>query len=317
MERSSAQVFHVVSRAVDRKFIFGVEEKGEFLQFMRKLEAFTGLEVLTYCLMDNHFHLLLHVPKRPNVIPDELVRSRMKEFYGDKKMAATDRDIQENKDKGDEKYADDVYDKARKRMYDLSNYVKELKMKFSKWYNARNDRKGTLWEERFKSVLVEASEQSMLPVSAYIELNPVRAGIVDEPQQHQWCSFSEAEAGSARAREGIIHIVAGLCGQMAWEEARKVYQGYFLFKAVSQNHMKRGMTREEYEKAKSKLNREDIRERIRTRIRCFTDGLVVGSKDFLKYFVDQNRSKLCESRKSEGSRMMKGDHDIYSYRKVE
>ena len=57
--------YHCVSRVVDRRFIFGDEEHTEFLKLMRLYEKFCQVKVLAYCLMSNHFHLLIEVPSRP------------------------------------------------------------------------------------------------------------------------------------------------------------------------------------------------------------------------------------------------------------
>ena len=59
---------------------------------------------------------------------------------------------------------------------DLSSFFKELKGQFAQWYNRRHERYGVLWAERFKSVLLEGG-QAVAAVGAYIELNPVRAGL--------------------------------------------------------------------------------------------------------------------------------------------
>jgi len=61
------------------------------------------------------------------------------------------------------------------RMGDLSRYVKEVKERFTRWYNKRHGRRGTLWMDRFKSVLVEDGE-ALRTMAQYIDLNPVRAG---------------------------------------------------------------------------------------------------------------------------------------------
>src|SRR5271167_4801325 len=60
--------YHCVSRVVDRQFIFqtaghGSPEAERFVLLMRRLEAFSGVRVLTYSLMSNHFHLLCEVPQ--------------------------------------------------------------------------------------------------------------------------------------------------------------------------------------------------------------------------------------------------------------
>jgi REP element-mobilizing transposase RayT len=65
----------VVSRVVDRQRVFGEEEKGQFVAFMRLYERLCGVRVLTYCVMSNHFHLLLEVPRKPEtpLTEDELI----------------------------------------------------------------------------------------------------------------------------------------------------------------------------------------------------------------------------------------------------
>jgi putative transposase len=71
----------------------------------------------------------------------------------------------------------------KRRMADLAWFMKQLKERFSRWYNKRHERKGTLWMERYKSVLVEgrrerrgdagASQVDVLRMMAcYIDLNP-------------------------------------------------------------------------------------------------------------------------------------------------
>jgi REP element-mobilizing transposase RayT len=52
-----AGYYHCVSRIIERRHLFGPQEKQRFLALVRSLAAFGGLEVLTYCLLDNHFHL--------------------------------------------------------------------------------------------------------------------------------------------------------------------------------------------------------------------------------------------------------------------
>ncbi len=50
---------------VDRRFVFGDEERGKFRMIMRMMEKFSGCRVLPYCVMSNHFHILLEFPPMP------------------------------------------------------------------------------------------------------------------------------------------------------------------------------------------------------------------------------------------------------------
>ena len=97
-------------------------------------------------------------------------------------------------------------DKFFRRMWDLSQFMKTLKQRFTRWFNRTHGRRGTLWEERFKSVLVEDGHAART-MAAYIDLNPVRAGIVEDPKDYRWCGYAEAVAGKERAREGLQRVM--------------------------------------------------------------------------------------------------------------
>jgi len=97
-------------------------------------------------------------------------------------------------------------------MGDVSEFMKEFKQRFSKWYNIRHQRFGTLWAERFRSVLVEDESGVLETVSAYIDLNAVRAGLVEDPKDYRHCGYAAAVAGDAKARSGLLSVYAGARG---------------------------------------------------------------------------------------------------------
>jgi hypothetical protein len=109
------------------------------------------------------------------------------------------------------------------RMYDLSRFVQELKSRFAQWYNRANDRRGTLWEERFRSVLVEGGA-AMEMTAAYIDLNPVRAGIVDDPKDYRWSGYGQAVAGVVGARRGLCKLLDPSGSGWTWEAAQRGYR---------------------------------------------------------------------------------------------
>ena len=86
-------------------------------------------------------------------------------------------------------------------MRDLSMYMKDLKQRFSQWYNRCHGRRGTLWEERYRALLVEGTDHALLTIASYIDLNPVRAGICDDPKDYRFCGYSEAVGGNRTAIE--------------------------------------------------------------------------------------------------------------------
>ena len=117
---------------------------------MRAMQGFSGINILTYTILSNHFHILLEVPGRIDISDEELFR-RLRYIYDPthvKLVAATIRDFRKE---GQNEAADRIKAGYTYRMYDISEFFKTLKQKFSQWYNKRNVRNGTLWEQRFKS----------------------------------------------------------------------------------------------------------------------------------------------------------------------
>lgn len=70
----------------------------------------------------------------------------------------------------------------------LSAFMKSIGQSYAQYYNARYERTGGLWEGRFKSCLVD-TEEYFLQCQRYIELNPVKAGMVDYAGEYQWSSY--------------------------------------------------------------------------------------------------------------------------------
>lgn len=80
IREQSAAFYHIVSRVVDRRMIFDTNEKERLRTLLRRVETFAGVQVLTHTFLDNHFHILLHVPQRQAVSDEDLV-VRMAQLY--------------------------------------------------------------------------------------------------------------------------------------------------------------------------------------------------------------------------------------------
>lgn len=194
----------MVSRVVDRRKVFGTEERRFFLTTLRRLEAFCGIQVLTYSLMGNHFHLLLLVPSQSAMDRQQLL-SRARQFYSENpgRLRHLERMVNDPKDTN---ALSELCERIRARMGDISVFVKELKESFSRWYNKRKGREGTLWEGRFRSVLVEIGMSALTAVARYIEMNSVRAGLVDEPDQFVYSGYGESKRGGKAAIDGLFRL---------------------------------------------------------------------------------------------------------------
>jgi len=316
--------YHCLSRVVDRQFILGDEEREHFVVLMRKLEVFLGLRVVTYAVMSNHFHLLVEEPDRATLPPldrDGLLR-RLGTLY-DRFTVDTVRDeLDRAAARGDRRWEEQILDRYRKRMGDVSIFMKELKQRFSSWYNRRKGRKGTLWEERYKSLLVEGDEKTLMTVAAYIDLNPFRAGMVDRVEDYRWCGYASAVAGNRWARIGLGRILRHspqVCGEdfeENWEATAPIYRlwlydqgqvGDLPEDADERHRMRRGFTPGEVEAETARGGKLPLRRVIRLRVRYFIDGGALGSAAFVERVFERHRGRFGLKRRTGARRMREAD----------
>ena len=141
-------------------------------------------------------------------------------------------------------------------------------------------------------------------VAAYIDLNPVRAGLVDDPSLYRFCGYAEAMGGFKPAREGIC----GLMGYGAnWDSAISTYRVAVFGKGQSFDASRPGRA-VDAEKA-SAVMREGGKvsrpEALRCRVRYFTDGAVLGSSEFVQAYFEAHRDCFAQRRRA-GPRTLLG-----------
>lgn len=310
--------YHCVSRVVGRQFVMGDEEKEHFVILMRKLEGFHGIRAVTFCVMSNHFHLLLEVPDPEGsaALDREEILRRIGLLYSPATVEDILQELKRAIASGDPRWEQEILDRYRRRMGDVSAFMKELKQRFSAWFNRRTGRVGTLWEERFKSVLVESDEQALMTIAAYIDLNPIRAGIVSRVEDYRWCGYASAVGGNRRARIGLGSILKHsplVCGEdfeTNWEEAASLYRLWLYnqgeideFPKEGGSPRHRGFTRKEVEAELATGGKLPLRRVIHLRVRYLTDGVVFGRGAFVEAVFERHRNRFGSKRKT-GSRQM-------------
>ena len=279
--------YHCVSRVVEGRFLFqtqgpGSVEAEHFVFLMRRLEKAFCLQVLTYALMANHFHILCKVPERRELCDTELLDC-IGLAYGSERRSQVAQQLAIYAKQGSSRgAAQQLRDRYLSRLFDVSIFMKELKGRFAQWYNRRHQRYGVLWAERFKSVLIEEG-QVLSAVAAYIDLNPLRAGLCDDPKDYRYCGYAEAVAkNSARAKLGLLEAL-GLSAQGSWKEAGRDYRKLLFQTGTAAS--KTGATvdvevaRRVTQQQQGEISLPDL---LRCRIRCFTDGGILGSRTFVE-----------------------------------
>ena len=304
---AQAAYYHCISRIVDRRFVLEAREKEIFVRIMRGYEAYCGVRIITFCVMSNHFHILLEVPRRP---PKELLPSdaelvdRLREAQCSYGASTLEQRLEMLRTSGDHQRAEELRERFFSTMWDVSYFMRVLKQRFSQWYNGAHDRKGTLWEERFRSVLVEA-DVALQVVACYIDLNPVRAGLVTDPKEYRWCGYAEAVAGVKQSREAIAFAMLGFTTSLSSIAKRLAAYRCQLFEAggistgnEASGKKRRGFSARQIESVRMTGGKLGVGEALHCRIRHFTEGLVLGSVEFVETHFQRYRDRFSAYRTS-------------------
>jgi REP-associated tyrosine transposase len=291
-------VYHCMSRVVGGQALLDDVGKEKLVKILWQMARFCGLEVITYCMMSNHFHILVRVPEEQNPTDQELLE-RMEGLYGKKgALVQWARKGLANYGRVDK----DIRQAMLERMGDVSAFMKEFKQRFSRWYNRQTGRFGTLWAERFKSVLVEDQPGSVETLAAYIDLNPVRAGLVKDPKDYRFCGYAEALVGNKVARAGLLSFQKA----KEWKKAAAEYRKrLFVGSGVAGRSDKAVLDREEIKRVLAQGGELSQGQILRLRLRHMTDGVVLGSKEFVNEVFALHREKFGAKRQS-GARPIRG-----------
>ena len=168
--RDETAVYHVMSRTALDGFPLGDIEKDFMIDLIKRYSGLYFVEILGFCLMGNHFHILVKMLPE-HKFGDEEIKKRFVKFYGDDRV-----------------FTDGLIPSLREKLSSLSEYIREIKVGFARYYNKRHHRRGYFWGDRFKSVIVDKGE-TLVNCLAYIDLNPLRAGIVSRPEEYRWNSL--------------------------------------------------------------------------------------------------------------------------------
>ena len=319
---AGAAYYHILSRVVDRRMVFDEGEKALFCKTLRRVEGFSGVKVLTYAAMTNHWHALIYVPERQEVTDEDLVR-RLLFLYDRTVVEALATHLATLRASGQDEAAEKLKAQYTYRMYNLGEFAKTLKQRVSFSYNRRHKRKGTLWEERFKSVLVDGSPGALTAMAAYIDLNAVRAGLVKDPKEYRFCGYGEAMGGSKLAREGLEVVVRQGDAREEWSEVSARYRQLLYVtgerRGVREDGqpVRPGFSYEAVEAVLAGKGRLPLNEVLRCRVRYFTDGAILGSREFVEEAFWRHRRHFGKRRES-GARGMKGAEwgDLVSAREL-
>jgi len=292
-------VYHVMSRTALDGFPLKDAEKDFMLDLIKRFSALYFTEIFGFCLMGNHFHLLVKmIPGHE--FADEDVQKRFESFFGESR-----------------EFSQGQLPYWREKLSSLSEFVREIKVGFARYYNRRHNRRGYFWGDRFKSVIVDKGD-TLVNCLAYIDLNPLRAGIVDRPEEYRWNSLGYHL--QTENKDGFLSTDFGLkeFSVKSKKERIRRYRRY-VYEAGALNRPNKMQAQVIDPKVVAKERKKDFEisrvSRFRHRTRYFTDSGIIGSKEFVA--ENYRRFKhLFYSRHEKRPKPIKGLEGLYSLKRL-
>jgi REP element-mobilizing transposase RayT len=259
--------YHLHSRIAGREGEFPLSEAVPTRRLIETIEHFSRVyfcEVAAFSVMGNHYHLVVKFDGRRMVSREEL-RARTRIMYPSK-MSQLQVDA----------WSDEQWEHYRQRLFDVSEYMRNIQSAYARWYNRSHQRRGRFWADRFKSVYLQ-NLQAVIDCMLYVELNPVRAGLVERPEEWKGSSVFLREIG----RDSWLVPLKTFLDQPSRKKVlvefreRLYYRGNVPTKegqaAISQKVLDREIARG-----------FEVRGLYLKRLGYFVDGLAIGTEQFIR-----------------------------------
>jgi REP element-mobilizing transposase RayT len=288
--KPEAATYHCVSRTINGEKIFGDTQKEVMRKQLRCVADFCGVTVVTFVLMSNHFHILVRVPEQGGEVADTELMRRLKALTPSPTLAQATKIMVAGatlKSGGPDALA--LRKQLLARMGDVSAFMKEFKQRVAMWYNKSHKRFGPLWSDRFSSTIIEGGRHfAFESVAAYIDLNPVRAGIVEDPKDYRFCGYAEAVATGGEIVKGLRLAVR--CDNCSDEEMLATYRVVLFGKGSLAKRCDPKAARisvaaqRQVAQSGGRLTRS---ERFRSRVGWFSRSIALGSATFVSVLSKQ------------------------------
>ncbi|WP_305046917.1 transposase [Geoalkalibacter sp.] len=235
--------YHVVSRCVRRAYLCGEDfssgqnfehRRGWIEGRIRELSSIFAIDVAAYAVMSNHYHIVVRIDaeRAAGWGDDEVLARWTRLFTGPvpvRKYLGSERDDLNPSDLANIAAMADTY---RKRLYDLSWFMRVLNETIARMANAEDGVTGRFWEGRFKSQAL-LDDQAVLTAMAYVDLNPIRAGLAETPEQSAHTSVrrrivdlsaksTENASSSAQNNTAPVKRVRKVAAQLRRQEAEQL-----------------------------------------------------------------------------------------------
>ncbi|MEW8693412.1 MAG: transposase [Candidatus Thiodiazotropha endolucinida] len=191
--------YHCVSRCVRRAFLCGVDtltgksyehRRQWIVDRIKQLSEIFAIDTCAYSVMSNHYHIIVHVDAdRAAGWSEQEVIERwdrlfslpviIQRYLAKEVLTQAERDT-----------ASELLTKWRIRLHDISWFMRCINEPIARQANKEDGCTGRYWEGRYKSQAL-LDEKALMACMAYVDLNPVRAGLAETPEQSEYTSIAE------------------------------------------------------------------------------------------------------------------------------
>jgi len=265
LDSSGEAWYHIYNRLACDKDAHPLSDRPEaqdaFIRFLHFYTKAYACEVATYVVMGNHYHLILRMNPY-EILPRTVLASHAQLIYP-------------NTHELTKLWTDTHWEQFNRRLFNLADLMRNIQQGFARWYNKAYGRRGRFWADRFKSTLLYG-EQSLIECMQYVDLNPVRAGLVQHPEDYGYGAFALRSCRHDKALIDLRSLLSERTKAGAFEQYRAmVYlRGSVPSKekdAVITSAVIDGEMARNFDLGSSGEGREHFR--------FYVDGLVLGAKE--------------------------------------
>jgi putative transposase len=271
---SGAVFYHLYCRAAGREGEYPLqtrEARHKLISLLKFYQTVYQMRVAGFCMMGNHYHLVAEFTEYREMSRAELYPLALKLYKKEKQKL--------------DAWTAEKWAQFNHRIFDVSEFMRNFQAAFARWHNGIHDRKGRFWGDRFKSTLLE-DHKAMIDCLLYVELNPVRAAMVERPEAYEGSSLYFREVADDRWMISLEELMPAKTRQDAFTDYRAAvyYRGN-----VRSKEGQREISN--YIIALEESRGFEAPGAYRKRFRHFVDGLVLGSKDFVDTYLQDLRTR--------------------------
>lgn len=195
--------YHITARCVRRSYLCGFDSKtgksynhrkGWITERLSLLDQCFCISVCSYAVMDNHYHIVLHIDQQfADQLSDAEVLSRKHKLYPLTPLEQLYMDGAQLSQSSQEEVVGCI-SLWRERLTNVSWFMRCLNECIARKANREDDCKGRFWESRFKSQAL-LDLKALLLCMAYVDLNPVRAGVSSSLRKSDYTSIQQRITG--------------------------------------------------------------------------------------------------------------------------